>query len=101
MKHLRKILTVIILLCTIALGVLFAVQNTVPVPLDLLVYNLQPRSVALWILVAFGLGGVTGMLMSSAMLLRSRAALGSTRRKLTKAQAKMDELRTVSPQESD
>lgn len=85
MKILRKLLTLIILLAVIGVAVLFAVQNKMPVPLDMLVYSFAPRSLALWVLLAFVLGGICGLLMSSLVLLRSRASLGSTRRQLAKA----------------
>lgn len=85
MNLLRKLLTLIILLAVVGVAVLFAVQNKTPVPLDLLVYTFAPRSLALWVLLAFVLGGVGGLLMSSLVLLRSRASLGSARRQLTKA----------------
>ncbi len=85
MKLLRNILTIVVLLAMLAVGVLFALQNKVPVPLDLLVYTFQPQSLALWVLGAFAIGGVCGMLVSSALLLSTRAALGSARRQLEKA----------------
>jgi len=92
MKLLRNILTVLIMLATIAVGVLFALQNKMPVPLDLLVYTFEPRSLALWVLSALALGGVLGMVVSSAILLRLRASLGSARRQLAKARAEVDKL---------
>ncbi len=95
MKLLRKLSTVLILLATVAVGVLFALQNTVLVPLDLLVYTFEPRSLALWMLIALALGGILGMLASSAILVRQRAAIGSTNRQLLKARAEVDTLRTA------
>jgi len=89
MKWLRNLLTVLILIAMVAVGVLFALQNKVPVPLDLLVHTFQPQSLALWILSAFALGGVLGMLVSSALLLSSRAALASARRQLDKARQQL------------
>ena len=96
MKHLRNILTVILLLVMIGVGVLFALQNEAPVPLDLLVYTFPPHSLALWVLAAFGLGGVAGLLMSSAVLLRSRASLGTAKRQLARVRAEMDKQRSQS-----
>lgn len=91
MKFLRNILTVLIILATVAVSVLFALQNKVPVPLDLLVYTFEPKTLALWVLSAFALGGVLGMLISSAILLRTRATLGSTRRQLARARAEAEQ----------
>jgi uncharacterized membrane protein YciS (DUF1049 family) len=96
MKLLRKLLTVLVLLAMVAVGVLFALQNKAPVPLDLLVYTFEPQSLALWVLCAFALGGVLGMLVSSALLLGLRAALASSRRQLEKARQQLSEQETQS-----
>lgn len=95
MKLLRNLLTIAIVVGMAAVGMLFALQNKVPVPLDLLVYTFEPRSLALWVLGAFALGGILGMLFSSLLLVRQRASLGSTRRQLSKARAEVDKLRTA------
>ena len=87
MKLLRKLLTVLVVLVTLLVGVLFAIQNNVPVALDLLVYAFEPQSLALWILVAFALGGSLGMVVSSVILVRTRASLVSCRRQLDRARA--------------
>ena len=93
MKAFRKLLTLVIVLATIAVGVLFALQNKAPVPLDLLVYTFNPKSLALWILASLALGGLLGMLASSAIVLRLRTSLASANRKLTKANAELSRLR--------
>jgi putative membrane protein len=95
MKWLRTLITVVIVLATLAASVLFALQNKAPVPLDLLVYSFEPKSLALWILLALVVGGLLGMLTSSAMALRLRTSLHSTNRKLSKARAELDSLRSA------
>ena len=94
---LRKLVTIVVVLAMIAAGAFFALQNKAPVPLDLLVYRFEPRSLALWVLSAFAIGGATGMLVSSVITLRQRAALRLTRRKLDKARA---ELHRASPDDT-
>jgi uncharacterized membrane protein YciS (DUF1049 family) len=94
MKFLRKILTILIMLATIGIGVLFALQNKVLVPLDLLVYTFEPKSLALWVLGAFALGGLLGMLISTALMVRLRASLGSSRRQLAKTRNEVEKLRS-------
>jgi putative membrane protein len=93
MKFLRNLLTVVIVLATLAVGVLFALQNKMPVPLDLLIYTFEPRSLALWVLAAFAVGGVLGMLISSVILVRKQASLATAKRQLAKARAEADKLR--------
>lgn len=95
MKLLRNLLSIAFVLAMVAVGVLFALQNKTPVPLDMLVYTFEPKSLALWVLVAFALGGILGMLLSSFILVRQRASLGGANRKLAKARAEVDKLRTA------
>jgi uncharacterized membrane protein YciS (DUF1049 family) len=95
MKLLLNILTILIILAMGAVGVLFALQNTMPVPLDVLVYKFEPRSLALWVLSALAVGGVLGLLISSLIMLRTRAALHASKRQVVKAQTEIDRLRTV------
>ena len=101
MKLLRSLATISIVLMTLAIGVLFALQNKTPVSLDLLVYTFDPKSLALWILVALTLGGLMGMLISSAIVLRLRASLHSANRKLSKAGAESDSLRIAGLKDSE
>tara|TARA_R110002049_G_scaffold72450_4_gene186837 strand:+ start:2957 stop:3268 length:312 start_codon:yes stop_codon:yes gene_type:complete len=85
MKLLAKFLTLLIVLAMLVIGVLFALQNKEPVPLDLLVYTFAPQSLALWVLCAFALGGLLGLLVSSLYLMRMRASLAVSKRELGKA----------------
>jgi putative membrane protein len=93
MKQLRNLLTAVVVLAMLVVSVLFALQNNEPVPLDLLVYTFGPHSLALWVLVAFALGGSLGMIVSSVILVRTRASLGACRRQLDRAQQDISKLR--------
>jgi putative membrane protein len=97
MKLLRNLLTIFVVFATLGVGVLFALQNKTAVPLDLLVYSLGPQSLALWVLGAFALGGVLGVLVSSLTLVRTRASLGSCKRQLNKARDEVTRLRSENP----
>lgn len=95
MKLLRNLIYIAVVLAMAAVGVLFALQNEVLVPLDVLVYTFAPRSLALWLLISLALGGLLGLLMSSMLMLRNRAALASANRQLAKSKAELDKLRTA------
>ena len=95
MNQLRTILTIIIVIAAVALGVLFALSNKEPVPLSLIIFSFQPRSLALWLVLAFACGGLAGVLVSSFYLMRSRAALRSARRQLTRTQSELQQVRTA------
>ena len=94
MAFLRNLLALAIALLMVAIGVLFALQNPEPVPLDILVMRLPERSLALWVLAALAIGGVLGLLLSSLAMLRLRTTLAATRRQLGRAQTEVDRLRT-------
>ena len=94
MGFLRKLLGLALALAMAALGVLFALQNADPVPLDVLVMTLPPRSLALWVLGALALGGVLGVLLSSIAVLRLRARLLATRRQMASAQSELERIKT-------
>ena len=97
MKVLRNLLTILFVVAMIGVGVLFALQNEVAVPLDILVYQFEPRSLALWLLVALAIGGLLGLLISSFFMVRQRVALASTRRQLTKAREEIAKLLSAGP----
>lgn len=84
MHFLRKLFYFLIAVAMLVLGALFAVQNEATVPLDLLVIALPERSIALWVLLAFAVGGVLGLLTSLGIILRQRTALAAANRKLAK-----------------
>jgi putative membrane protein len=73
MQFLKRGLMLITGMLAVALGGMFTVQNTEKVPLDLLVVQLPPQAVALWILLAMAVGVFLGFL-SSALLLVGRGA---------------------------
>lgn len=93
MNLLRRLLTILIVLATIVVGVLFALQNTTLVPLDLLVYTFDPKSLALWILAAFAIGGVVGMLTASGIILRLRTSSRMANKRTAKVMSELDTLR--------
>ena len=84
MRYLKRWLAYLLLVIVLAFGVLFSVQNTVAVPLDLLLVQLSEQRLALWILLAFALGGVVGMLISSAAILQLKSQSLLLQRKLDK-----------------
>ncbi|HEY7776745.1 MAG TPA: lipopolysaccharide assembly protein LapA domain-containing protein [Kineobactrum sp.] len=90
MKLLRKILYVLVGLAMLLAGVLFSLQNRDPIALDLLIYRFSPHSLALWLLSALGIGSLLGLLASGFIILRLRASLAATRRKLDKCHQELD-----------
>ena len=93
MKWFRFLLGAILAILMLLIGALLAVQNSDEVPLDLIFIVFPPRSVALWVLIALGLGAVLGMLVSGLLTLRLRTRLLKVRRELSEAQIEVNQLR--------
>ncbi|MEQ8514447.1 MAG: lipopolysaccharide assembly protein LapA domain-containing protein [Chromatocurvus sp.] len=93
MSFLRGLAGIVVVFAMAGIGALFALQNEALVPLDMLVYQFAPRSLALWVLAAFALGGVAGVLMAGFAVLRLRARMRLLNRQLIKAQGEADRLR--------
>ena len=85
MKFLRNMLFFVLLGAVLMLGVWFAMENPAAVPLDLLVVQLSARSIALWVLLAFAIGGIVGMCINIALVVRLKAALMLSNRRLEEA----------------
>ena len=93
MRYLKRWLAYLLLLVVLAFGVLFSVQNTVAVPLDLLLFQLPEQRLALWVLLAFALGGVVGMLISTTAILQLKSQSLLLQRKLDKHQKELSRTR--------
>lgn len=84
MQLVRKLAFFLVAIAMVVLGALFAVQNEVKVPLDLLVIYLPERPLALWVLLAFAAGGIVGLLTSLGIILRLRTRLMTANRRLSR-----------------
>ena len=65
MALLRALLSLLIVGIAIVMGALFSLQNSSPVPLDLLIVQFSERAVALWFLLFFATGCMMGLLGGS------------------------------------
>ncbi|MDB2642924.1 lipopolysaccharide assembly protein LapA domain-containing protein [Luminiphilus sp.] len=81
MRLLRQFLTVLFALCALLSGGLFALQNTQAVPLDLLLFQLPEQSIAIWLLLALGLGVLLGLSAGSLIAIRRAATIRSLRKR--------------------
>ncbi len=101
MALLRVLLSLLIIGAAVVLGALFTLQNTAPVPLDLLVVQLSERAVALWVLLFFAAGCVVGLLGGAVVNLKQRAGNARLRRQHKKLELEVDRLRRFGLSESD
>jgi lipopolysaccharide assembly protein A len=95
MIFLSKLLTVAVVLVMLAVGVLFAIQNTVLVPLDLLFIVLPEKSLALWLILALSFGVIMGMLVSWGIILRLKKDVLLARSQSERYKKEMDNIRGI------
>jgi putative membrane protein len=95
MRWIQRILVVVLLLLVLIFGLLFSLQNSQSVPLDLLVLQLQARPIAVWLLATFAFGGVVGLLVGTTALLRVQASRYRLRRRLENCEKELSELKST------
>jgi len=101
MATLRLMLSVIILITFVVTGALFAIQNTTPVPLDLLLIQFEPRTLSLWLLLALAAGCLLGLLAASVLMISLRAKLAVLRREKNRLATEVDQLRQLGAAERE
>ena len=94
MRLFKRISIVLLLVSVLVIGILFSVQNTVTVPLDLLFIQFPAQPLALWVLLAFVLGGVIGMAISSIAIVSIRTQLTLLQRKYNASQKALEQKNT-------
>lgn len=95
MRWLKRLVTVLVLALVLAGGLLFSLQNAITVPVDLLVYQTVERPVSVWLLVAFALGGVIGLVVGSAALVRVQSSRLRLRRQLQACEKELAQLKVL------
>jgi len=94
-RWLRSLLTGLLCLLILLVGILFTIHNTDKVAIDLIFVQLPQASLSLWLIAAFVLGGVVGVLLSSFAVLGLKTRLRSARRHANQAYRELDKLRTA------
>ncbi|WP_159931076.1 LapA family protein [Oceanicoccus sp. KOV_DT_Chl] len=94
MQWVKRLLVLLLLAIVLAFGVLFSIQNTDKTALDLLVLQLSPRSVSLWVILSFAFGGVVGMLISVVALAQLKGRVLVLQRKVEQQDKELVKFRT-------
>lgn len=85
----------VLIVLALVFGVLFSVQNTVRVPLDLLIIRLPEATVAAWVLWAFVIGGLVGVLISAIALFTMKSRVTLLLRRIDKLNRELDSSHTA------
>ncbi len=95
MRWLKTLLVGVLCIVVVFVGMQFTFHNTDKVAIDLVFMQLPEMSLSLWLIAAFGLGGLMGVVLSVGTVVLLRTRLGSVRRRMTTAQKELDQLRTA------
>lgn len=95
MRWLKRLVTLLVLVLVLAGGLLFSLQNATSVPVDLLVYQTVERPVSVWLLMAFTLGGVVGLVVGSAALVKVQSSRLRLRRQLEACEKELAQLKIL------
>ena len=71
MAGLRKILITLLVLVLILLALVFSLNNQMAVSLNFLLFETQPHGVAVWIIMAFVIGALVGVLVTTMATVRT------------------------------
>ena len=89
-----KLFSILLLLAIALLIGAFAMQNTVPVALDLFVTKVEAAPLGVIVVAAFGAGGLFGLLAGSGVWFRLKRREVAARRKLAQSTKELDSLRS-------
>ncbi|MFP8965135.1 lipopolysaccharide assembly protein LapA domain-containing protein [Pokkaliibacter sp. CJK22405] len=95
MRLLKGLLLGLATLVLLLIGIMFAIHNTQPVPLDFIVFSLPAFSVSFWLILSFFIGGVIGVSLSVLMLLRMKAKVLQLKRKLNQNNTELAKLKSA------
>ncbi len=101
MAWLRTLLTLTLLAAVTLTGVMFALQNTTRVPLDLLFIQFPDQPLSIWLLATLAVGVFTGLLAGTLITVRLWARVGVLRRQKQRLSTEVDRLRTLGVSDRD
>jgi uncharacterized integral membrane protein len=101
MHKLIRILAAIFLLLVFFATVGFSFLNTTPVALSMGFWEFAPQPLAVWVVAAFALGGLLGLLFATGFskYLKNKLELRRLRKQLSIVEAENNKLRSLSVKE--
>ncbi|MGB0662287.1 MAG: LapA family protein [Pontibacterium sp.] len=93
MRFLKTLLLVVVALLVAFVGILFTINNTEIVGVDLVFFQLPEVSLATTLIITFILGGVCGVVINTLSVMALKTRLRAQSRRLHNAQAELDKLR--------
>ena len=98
MRKFKRIATGLFLLLVFLAGIAFSFLNNTPVPLSLGFRVFEARPLALWVILAFAVGAILGLLFGSGIsrYFRTQRELRDLRKRLHASETEVSKLRSLS-----
>lgn len=93
MAGLQKVLLILLVLCLVLVALVFSLNNQVAVALDFLIYETQPHGVAVWIIMAFVVGALVGVLMTLLATVRKSVSRRNLEKRLARSEQALEKSR--------
>lgn len=90
MHWIARLIRIVLLLAIAGWAFLFALENPQPFPLVLVPFELPPHSLGFWVLAAFAIGSIVGMMTGSWALAGQKRIERRIRRELRDSRADLD-----------
>ncbi|MDY6814926.1 MAG: LapA family protein [Pseudomonadota bacterium] len=93
MAGLQKILIILLVLVLILLALVFSLNNQMAVSLNFLLFETRPHGVAVWIIMAFVIGALFGVLMTLLATVRTSVSRRTLKKRLDRAEQALEKSR--------
>ncbi|MDX1818666.1 MAG: LapA family protein, partial [Marinobacter sp.] len=93
MAGLQKILIILLVLVLVLLALVFSLNNQMAVSLNFLLFETQPHGVAVWIIMAFVIGALFGVLMTVLATVRTSVSRRTHKKRLDRAEQALEKTR--------
>ncbi|NWO06434.1 MAG: LapA family protein [Alteromonadaceae bacterium] len=93
MAGLHKILITVLVLALILVALVFSLNNQTDVSLNFLLFETQPHGVAVWIIMAFVVGALCGLVLTLLATFRSQVSRRGLKKKLEKTEKALEKSR--------
>lgn len=93
MAGLQKILVLLVVLVLVLVALVFSLNNQMAVSLNFLLFETQPHGVAIWIIMSFVLGALSGILITVLATVKTSVSRRQLQKRLTRAERALEESR--------
>ncbi|WP_404363374.1 LapA family protein [Marinobacter sp.] len=100
MGGIQKILIILLVLFLVVIALVFSLNNQMSVSLNFLLFETESRGVAMWIILAFVFGAITGAVLTLLASLRTSVSKRNLKKRLDRAEHSLEKSRNPADRKS-